>query len=193
MSSPRQRISARDYKHGGRRGGFDVTKYGQFGAGLAFGLLVALAVFVLDHRAAPADAKEAAQPRPAKEVAAATRGAGTEDTAEQYDFYDTLPKFEVVVPEQERDVRRDLPSVPIVLAGAYVLQAGSFTSEADAERQRQKIAKLGIDATLQRIAVDADVRHRVRIGPMRDLAKLNAARRQLRAADIDVLLIRLGD
>jgi cell division protein FtsN len=41
--------------------------------------------------------------------------------------------------------------------------------------------------------VDADVWHRVRIGPLRDLAKLNAIRGQLRTADIDAILIRLGD
>jgi cell division protein FtsN len=77
--------------------------------------------------------------------------------------------------------------------GAYVLQVGSFSNQADAERLRLKLDKLGIDANLQRIQIDADVRHRVRIGPLRDLAKLNNTRRQLRAADMDALLIRIGD
>jgi hypothetical protein len=31
------------------------------------------------------------------------------------------------------------------------------------------------------------------IGPISDLSKLNATRRQLRAADIDALIIRVGD
>jgi cell division protein FtsN len=193
VSAPRQRISARDYKNGGRRGGFDVAKYRQFGVGLGLGLLVALGVFVLDQRAQPPEAEVAPEPGPARKVAATAPDAEVEEPTEQYDFYDMLPKYEVVIPEQERDVRRDRPSVPVEQAGAYVVQVGSFKSEEDAERLRMKLGKLGIDASLQRIAVDADVWHRVRIGPLRDLAKLNAIRSQLRTADIDAILIRLGD
>jgi cell division protein FtsN len=126
-----------------------------------------------------------------KDDASAT--ADAEDTPAQYDFYDMLPKFEVVVPEQERDVRRDLPSVRVEQPGAYVLQVGSYHNLPDAERLRAKLAKQGIDATVQRVAVDADVWHRVRIGPFRDLAKLNDTRRGLRAADVDAIVIRLGD
>jgi cell division protein FtsN len=191
VSAPRQRLSARDYKQGGRRSGFDLTQYRQFGYGLGAGLLVALGVFVIDHRPQPPVAAEAA-PQPGADKSAAT-GAAAEDPAEQYDFYDMLPKFEVVVAEQERDVRRDVPSAPVEQPGAYVLQVGSFRNQPDAERLRSKLAKQGIDATVQRIAVDTDVWHRVRIGPLRDLPKLNATRRELRAADLDAILIRLGD
>jgi cell division protein FtsN len=193
VSLPRQRISARDYKGGGRRDGFDVGRLQQFGAGLGLGLLVALGVFVVDHRAEPAKAEVAPKPRPAKEVATAGAGAETDDPAEQFDFYDMLPNYEVVIPEQERDVRRDRPSEPVTKAGAYVVQVASLKSEEDAERLRLVLGKQGIDAYLQRIAIDDDVWHRVRIGPLRDLEKLNAIRRQLRTADRDVILIRLGD
>ena len=45
MSTARQRLSTRDYKHGGRRAGsFDITQYRQFGLGLGVGLAVALLV-----------------------------------------------------------------------------------------------------------------------------------------------------
>ena len=193
MSAPRQRLSARDYKQGSRRSGFDIARYQQFGMGLAAGLVVALGIYVFDHRAKPVEAEVAPEPRAAAAAAAAPASAETEDPAEQYDFYDMLPKFEVVVAEQERDVRRDVPSTPVEQPGAYVLQVGSFRNLPDAERLRSKLAKQDIDASIQRIAVDADVWHRVRIGPLRDLAKLNATRRELRAADIDAILIRLGD
>jgi cell division protein FtsN len=46
---------------------------------------------------------------------------------------------------------------------------------------------------VQRVAVDADVWFRVRIGPIKDLGQLNALRRQLQAADIDSLVIRVDD
>jgi len=41
--------------------------------------------------------------------------------------------------------------------------------------------------------VDADVWHRVRIGPISNLDELNKLRRQLQAADVDALVIRIGD
>ena len=82
---------------------------------------------------------------------------------------------------------------PVTQAGAYMIQAGSFTSETDAVRQQQVLGRLGIQAAVQRVAIDADVRHRVRIGPISDLAKLNAVRGQLRTADIEILLSRLPD
>ncbi len=193
MSAARQRISARDYKNAGRRGRFDIARYQQFGVGLALGLAVALGVFVFDHRASMPEEETVPKAQPAKKAATDALGAESEDPVEQYDFYDMLPKSGAVVAVQERDVRRDQPSVPIELPGAYVVQVGSFKNEEEAERQRLKLSKLGIDAALQRIAVDDDVRHRVRVGPLRDLPKLNAIRRQLRAADMDAILIRLGD
>jgi len=120
-------------------------------------------------------------------------GAEPEEAPAQYDFYDMLPKFEVVVPEKERDVRRDLPSARVERPGVYVLQAGSYRNQADADRVRTQLGKQGITATVQRMAVDADVWHRVRVGPLRDLDQVNRMRDALRAADIDTLVIRVGD
>lgn len=187
--SSRQRISARDYKHGGRRGGLDLGRYRQFGYGLATGLAVAVAVFIFDPRG-PREQAEVVQAEPKKKAAAAPANE-VEAPEEQYDFYDMLSKYEVVLPE-ERDVRRDQPA-PVTQAGAYMIQAGSFTSENDALRRQQVLEKLGIEAAVQRVAIDADVRHRVRIGPISDLARLNAVRGQLRTADIEILLSRLPD
>ena len=74
-----------------------------------------------------------------------------------------------------------------------MLQAGSYRNEADAKRRRTQLALQGIDAKVQRVAVDADVWHRLRIGPISNLDELNKLRRQLQAADVDALVIRVGD
>jgi len=58
---------------------------------------------------------------------------------------------------------------------------------------RAQLALQGIEAKVQRVAVDADVWHRVRIGPISNLDELNKLRRQLQAADVDALVIRIGD
>ena len=113
---------------------------------------------------------------------------------EKYDFYEMLPNFEVVVPEKDKEVKRDLPAAAsIERPGVYVLQAGSYRNEADADRVRAQLAMQGIDAKVQRVAVDADVWHRVRIGPITKLEDLNRLRKQLQAADVDALVIRVGD
>ena len=112
---------------------------------------------------------------------------------QHYDFYSMLPNFEVVVPEKERDVKRDLPTAKIEKPGSYVLQAGSYRNEGDADRVARQLTLQGIDAKVQRVALDADVWFRVRVGPISDLAQLNKVRHQLQSADVDALVIRVGD
>ena len=75
----------------------------------------------------------------------------------------------------------------------YVLQAGSYRNEADANRVRAQLSMQGVDAKVQRVAVDTDVWHRVRIGPISNLDELNKVRKQLQAAEVDALVIRVGD
>lgn len=200
MSTPSRRLSARDYKHASRaEPAFDLAKYQQFGVGLAAGLVVALLVWLYDHRAQPKPADDLAAvsgpearagKTPAKSSAAAETGG---DPANDYAFYDMLPKFEVTVPERDRGARRDLPDEPVTQPGAYVLQVGSYRNRPDAERLAEKLSKLGIEASVQHVSIDTDEWYRVRIGPVSDLDKLNAIRKTLRAADIDALRVRVGD
>ncbi len=197
MSTGRHRLSARDYKHAGKqRNGFDFARYQQFGIGLALGLAVALGVWIYQMRAKPADGAPLATAAEARPRPGASAGASPEeatDPAADYDFYDMLPKFEVVVGEQERNAHRDLPSEPVKQPGNYVLQVGSYRNLEDAQRLRARLSKLGIDANIQKVAIDADEWHRVRIGPVKDLAKLNATRSALRKADIDAIIYQVGD
>ena len=58
---------------------------------------------------------------------------------------------------------------------------------------RAQLKLQGIDANVQRVAVDEDVWHRVRIGPITDLTELNRLRARLRAAELDALVIRVGE
>jgi cell division protein FtsN len=161
-------------------------------------------VYVADHRASEAPPAERPVPRRARQDAAAAQAAATaanpdvaspdpSSTAEgKYDFYQMLPKFEVVVPEKERGTRV-APAAQIDRPGVYFLQAGSYRDLATAERIHAQLAKLGIDATVQRVAVDSDVWHRVRIGPIHDLALLNRLRAKLQQSDLDALVIRVDD
>jgi cell division protein FtsN len=161
--------------------------------GLSIGLAVAFAIYVNDR--APG-----APVRPVAE-----QGSNVDDNNEQaggepeappearFDFYYLLPKFEVIIPEQERDVRAESGPQAVVEPGIYVLQAGSFTEYKDADRRRATLALQGIESKIQRVTIDDRTYHRVRIGPIDDLNELNVLRSRLREARIDVLRIRLGD
>lgn len=158
--------------------------------GLAAGLGLGLALWLLDRRDEPPPvAAEEAPPAPMS-----MRGSeAPPETAERYDFYDMLPKFEVVVPEKEKDVKPDLRAVPETRPGTYVLQAGSYKNFGDADRIRAQLALQGIESKVQKVSVDADTWHRIRIGPISNLDELNRMRQKLRKADIDVIVVRVGD
>lgn len=189
----------RDYKRsrGGR--GIEFARWREFALGLGIGLGVALVLFVYQRNAfqkAMAGAAGESAPVPARRAArgaAAEADTGEDITTRQYDFYDMLPKFEVVVPEKEGEVRRDVPSTPIERPGVYVLQAGSYRKREDAMRVEKQLSVLGVQASVQRVAVDADEWHRVRIGPLTDLAEVNRLRGKLRGAGLEPLVIRVGD
>jgi cell division protein FtsN len=190
------RLSARDYKSAPRRS-LDVSKWREFGYGALAGVVVASMAFVYIGGRAHRSAEAADAPRPEPQRTAPAQpdpSAATARPAEKYDFYEMLPNFEVVVPEKDKEVKRDLPAAAkIERPGVYVLQAGSYRNQADADRVQKQLALQGVQAKVQRVAVDADVWHRVRIGPINNLEQLNKVRKQLQAAEVDALVIRVGD
>ena len=167
--------------------------------GLGAGLAVAALVYVKDHKPPTSPIQltksEKKRPRNAEQPPDpdGTDGAAADDSGTSYDFYSSLPKFEVVVPEKEKDVRPDIRAVPETRRGTYVLQAGSYKNFADADRVRAKLALQGVESKVQKVSVDNDTWHRIRIGPISDLDQLNRLRTVLRKADVDVLVIRVGD
>jgi len=166
--------------------------------GLVIGLIVAGVVYFKDHRpATPTAATVKVGKRKLRNTESPESDGGesgaVEEPARAYDFYDQLPKFEVVVPEREKDVKRDVRDMPETRLGTYVLQAGSYKNFADADRVRAQLALQGVESKVQKVSVDNDTWHRIRIGPISKLDELNKLRSKLRKADVDVLVIRVGD
>ncbi len=165
--------------------------------GLSIGLSVALAIFMKDRESGTAVQEVAPEPASMASTIDNNNEDATAAPAEpperRFDFYNMLPNFEVIIPEQEPDVSHDMQAAAVEIPGEYVLQAGSFTDFNDADRRRAQLALQGIESRIQRVTIDDKTYHRVRIGPTRDLDKLNALRSRLRQAQIDVLRIRLGE
>ncbi|MBS0379324.1 MAG: SPOR domain-containing protein [Proteobacteria bacterium] len=191
------KLTARDYKSARGRNlpvrGLREFAYGAL-AGIAFAGVAFAWYNARVHKAT--DAPDTPRPEPHRSARADNdvTGPGSGKTSEKYDFYEMLPNFEVVVPEKDKDVKRDQPAAAkIERPGVYVLQAGSYRNESDANRVKAQLALQGVEAKVQRVAVDADVWHRVRVGPISNLDELNKVRKQLQAADVDALVIRVGD
>ncbi len=164
--------------------------------GLTIGLVVAAGVYIADRWELPVDERVQLTPdTPQRIVVVEPRAEPIVEEephpAERFDFYEILPKFEVVLPAVESRANPDREAVSVGEPGRYVLQAGSFTEGADAERMRATLAVLGMASRLQRVSIDDDAYHRVRIGPTSDLNELNRYRRQLWDAEIEVMLIKV--
>lgn len=64
--------------------------------------------------------------------------------------------------------------------GNYFLQSGTFNTMDQAERLKAQLALLGLGASVQKVTINKNTIHRVRVGPFRDYTALNAARAQMR-------------
>ena len=166
--------------------------------GLAVGLAVAAAVYVNDRRNPPAQAQN---PAPASlesavdnngETTVARKSEPAPEAAngeQRFTFYEMLKRSEVLVPEEKRAAGSPEP-VAVVEPGSYVLQVGSFSTHADADKRKAELALHGIESAIQKASVNDRIYFRVRIGPTTDLNELNMLRSRLRAANIDAVRLR---
>jgi cell division protein FtsN len=185
----------RDYKHTRRRtgGGSGISGLAGFIAGLALGLAAAVAVYLYDRRPEARLAQQSAPMVPDEAPRASERTPPPEREETQFEFYEMLPKFEVVIPEQDGAAAAGSGGGSVAKPGAYILQAGSFRNHADADRVRALIAMQGVESKIQRVTIDKDTWHRVRVGPITNLERLEETRSKLRQARIDALVIRVGE
>ena len=162
--------------------------------GLAIGLSVAAAVYFSDSP----EPRIATKPTdPVQSPPALDDNGETPDippeTESRFDFYELLKKMEVEVESAAPRIEKDEAPQAVVEEGTYILQAGSFSREEDAERRRAQLGLQGIESRVFAADVNGRKRYRVYIGPISDLDRLNLLRSQLRAAGIDVLRITVSD
>lgn len=187
---------ARDYKNSKRRpaAGGSLSGVAGFIVGLAFGLSVAVGVYLFDRRPAARLAQQEQSAPMTRDDKQTKPEPASQDAETQFDFYEMLPKFEVVIPEQDGRAPAAGPgSGPVQKPGAYILQAGSFRNHADADRVRALIAMQGVESKIQKVTIDKDTWHRVRVGPITNLQTLEETRSKLRQARIDALVIKVGE
>jgi cell division protein FtsN len=104
-----------------------------------------------------------------------------------------LPNLEVEVTDDKQSPNSNSSAAGSIDApGSYILQVGSYRNFADADRVKAKLALQGVAASIQKVSIDSDTWHRVRIGPISNLNKLEETRRKLREVQLDALVIKQG-
>jgi cell division protein FtsN len=102
----------------------------------------------------------------------------------RFEFYKVLtdkPDAGVATPRPA-----DKPKASPAKPSAQYLQAGSFTSAADAENLKARLAFLGFEAGIQTVTIpDKGVWHRVRLGPYKSTDELGKVRTTLKQNGVD--------
>lgn len=111
----------------------------------------------------------------------------------RFDFYNMLPKDEIVVTDEELDERRPATSKQRANDDAvYLVQVGSFKRNADADRLKAQLALLGIEAQVVSAKIGPqDTRYRVRSGPYSGRAALDQARARMADNGLKGIVIEL--
>ncbi|MGB7933625.1 MAG: SPOR domain-containing protein [Gammaproteobacteria bacterium] len=68
--------------------------------------------------------------------------------------------------------------------GNYFLQSGSFRAVDQADRLKARLALIGLEASVQKVTINRNTIHRVRVGPFADFSTLDQARALMRQHDI---------
>lgn len=173
-------------------------------SGLALGLFVAFLVYlaslptqgaltgILGDSEPSQRSEPAPKPKPQKRAAPEPAPKPEKESPKQkYDFYTILPEMEVAVPESTPGEGAKAPREEITDPGRYVVQVGSFKSAGDADSRKAELALLGIVSTIQTVTVDGDESwHRVRVGPIEELDRLEEVRERLRENGIEHLVLK---
>ncbi len=85
----------------------------------------------------------------------------------------------------ETVVRRDTAST------FYYLQAGAFASADDANRLQRKLVQSGMDAFINKVAIEGKRWHRVRLGPFYDSDSLYSAQNRLGRSGVSYLVVKV--
>ena len=108
-----------------------------------------------------------------------------------FDFYYILPELEVAVPDRELATRSQQTTTSSTNEKIeYIIQAGAFRQHQQADNLKAKLALHGIIAYIETVKNNADTWHRVRIGPVTDIAQLNQTRKRLKDNGIDSIVVK---
>jgi cell division protein FtsN len=149
--------------------------------GLGIGLFVALLVYLDAQPEVDSDFGKAVQKELNKLKQPVTESAKPETSTAQkpepkFNFYTILPELEVLIPDSEIQPptvsTKQTSTNNVTENKQYILQAGSFRNQGDADKLKATLALLGFEASIQHVTIKKEAWHRVRIGPYQNTRDL---------------------
>lgn len=122
------------------------------------------------------------------------KSGATSDGKQRFEFYKILTDKQGATapapakPADKSQTGKALPADSKTAANyePQILQAGSFSSENEAENLKAKLAMLGVEANIQSATIpDKGVWYRVRVGPYKTADEMNHARNYLKQNGVD--------
>jgi cell division protein FtsN len=170
--------------------------------GFVLGLGVAATIaYILNKTPNPFEGKSVKSDVASPQLSSVEREAAKQGERPRFDFSKILPGTE------ERRTQKDettttqgtdkpAPAVqaaeqPADKGGKFFLQAGAYQNAADAEDQRARLALMGIEASMQSVAVpDKGTLNRVRLGPYGTAEEMNQVKAELLKRGVATAVIR---
>jgi len=110
----------------------------------------------------------------------------------KFDFYEMLPEYERVIPEDEPLEPLSLRKDKTDKGSFYMLQVGSFARYADADRLKAKLAIKGLEPHIQTVSIEGKGKYfRVRLGPFIDMRKLAEVDNRLAKQKIHAIRLKV--
>ena len=109
----------------------------------------------------------------------------------RYDFYRLLKENQAPVPAKTESPGNTNPPIASNVDGSFILQVASYKTPEDADQLRAKLLLLNLDAKVETVTLrNADVWHRVLIGPIKGHAELTKARTILSENKYEALVLK---
>jgi len=110
----------------------------------------------------------------------------------ELDYHEVLPNIDEVISESDLVTDGEPVTERPDQDHEYVLQAGSYKAESDAESMKAKLALSGFEPVIQRVKIDGKgTYYRVRLGPYQSKRKLHLDKKRLAKQGIDSVAMRL--
>ncbi|MGH8106962.1 MAG: SPOR domain-containing protein [Arenimonas sp.] len=204
--------SRKQAKRSGSNGGMPAWLWAI--VGLALGLVIAGYFFLGDYwknrnNDQPTPNPSAEAPKTQSEEPVAQEP--IEKPKPKYDFYTLLPEKEVVIPDAELQAQAEAeakkkatpvnPATPDLVTAEpaptttaetrYLIQAGAFKNQDEAENLKATIALTGEVARIESAEINGTTVYRVRLGPYSTASSLSAAKQALSSHGIEGQAIRV--
>lgn len=109
----------------------------------------------------------------------------------KFEFYTVLPEQNLSkpAPKSESSKQASSPAAVNTQTDYFIVQAGSFRNEADADQRRAELILLGLDPKIDQVTNQAGRWHRVFVGPFSERSEAERIKALTASQNIETLIL----